>query len=176
MNSPLPSREQALELLQKYKCRRNVVAHCKAVAKVAVETAEACQKNGLTVDLQLVEIGAMLHDVGRSRTHSVDHVVAGAEIARAEGLSEKVAAIIERHVGGGITAAEAKALGWPAGEYYPSSLEEKIVSYADKLVETSDRVPIELTIKKLRSEKLNAAAERVQRLNQEISSLIGESS
>jgi uncharacterized protein len=174
VSSELPSREQALKLLQKHKCRSNVVAHCKAVAKVAVETALACQRKGLQVDVKLVETGALLHDIGRSKTHSVNHVVVGAEIARAEGLPETVVAIIQRHVGGGITAIEAETLGWPRGDYVPLTLEEKIVSYADKLVETSDRVPIQLTIDRLREERLDSAADRVQKLNEEISDLIGE--
>jgi uncharacterized protein (TIGR00295 family) len=144
------------------------------VSKVAVETAKTCQKKGLKVDVELVEIGALLHDIGRSKTHTVNHVVAGAEIAKKKELPDSVIAIIERHVGGGITDAEAKQLGWPPSNYVPASLEEKIVSYADKLVETSNRVPIQLTIDKLRKEKLDDAAQRVQKLHEEISNLIGE--
>ena len=55
-----------------------------------------------------------------------------------------------------------------------SKIEEKIVSYADKLVETSERVPIEPTIVKLRKEKMEKAAERVMRLHNEISELVGD--
>jgi uncharacterized protein len=152
-----------------------VIAHCKAVAEVALETARVCRKKGIKVNVDLVEAGALLHDIGRSETHSVDHAVVGAQIARAEGLPEAVVAIIERHVGGGITGAEAKALGWPPGEYVPATLEEKIVSYADKLVETSnERMPIELTITRLKEEKLETAAQRVQNLHNEITKLIEE--
>ena len=174
MNSKLPSREQAIQFLQENNCPTKVIAHAKAVSKVAVETAITCQKKGLKVDVALVEIGALLHDVGRSRTHTVNHVVAGAKIAKDKGLPDSVVAIIERHVGGGITEAEAKKLGWPTSNYIPATLEEKIVSYADKLVETFDRVPIQLTIDKLRKEKLDNAAERVIKLHEEISKLIGE--
>jgi uncharacterized protein len=174
VSSKLPSREQALKLLSQNHCSPKVIAHCKAVAKLAVETAAACQKKGLKVDLELVEAGALLHDIGRSKTHSVNHVVAGAEIAKAEGLPQPVVAIIKRHIGGGITAAEAEKLGWPKSSYVPETLEEKIVSYADKLVETSERVPIELTVNKLRKEKLHAAAERVQKIHDEITNIIGE--
>ena len=174
MSNKLPSREQALQLLRENHCSTQVIAHCKAVAKVAVETAQACQKKGLKVDVDLVEVGALLHDLGRSRTHSVSHAVVGAEIAKAKGLPEPVIAIIKRHVGGGITDAEAQELGWPADNYIPVALEEKIVSYADKLVETSNRVPIELTINKLREERLDAAAERVRKLHDEITKIVGK--
>jgi uncharacterized protein len=174
VSNKLPSREQALQLLRDNHCPTNVIAHCKAVAKVALETARECQKKGFKVDSELVEIGALLHDIGRSKTHSVNHAVVGAQIAKTQGLPEPVVAIIERHVGGGITDAEAKALGWPKSDYIPETLEEKIVSYADKIVETSERVPIELTINKLREEKLDAAADRVQKLNDEITKMVGK--
>ena len=55
----------------------------------------------------------------------------------------------------------------------PTTLEEKIVSYADKLVETFERVHIETTIDKLREEEKYDAAERVIKLHREISNIIG---
>jgi uncharacterized protein len=173
VSSKLPSREQAIKLLRKNHCSANVVAHCKAVAKLAVETAFSCEKKGYRVDINLVEIGALLHDLGRAKTHSVNHVIAGAEIAESARLPEAVLKIIRRHIGGGITAAEAQALGWPKADYMPQSLEEKIVSYADKLIETSERVPIEVTVKRLRENKLEGAAERVQRIHDEITQIVG---
>ena len=170
----LPSREQALQLLRENHCSVKVVKHCRAVAGLAVETAEVLQKKGLRVDVELVEVGALLHDLGRSRTHSVDHAVIGAKLAEAAGLPENVVSIIKRHVGGGITTEEAEKLGWPKGNYVPKTLEEKIVSYADKLIETAQRVPIELTLEKLREEKLDVAAERVRALHDEITQLVGK--
>jgi uncharacterized protein len=172
VSNSLPSREQAIQLLHKIGCSENVIRHCEAVSKLAKETAEICQKKGLEVNLELVEIGALLHDIGRSKTHSVHHAVDGAKIAENAGLPNSVVAIIERHVGGGITAVEAEELGWPRGIYVPLTLEEKIVSYADKLIGTSNRVPIKKTLHKLREEKLDVAAENVQKLYDEISKLI----
>lgn len=174
MSNKLPSREQALQLLRESNCSAKVVEHCEAVAKLAAETAKIIQGKGLKVNVELVEIGALVHDIGRSKTHSVSHAVAGAKIAESAGLPEPVVAIIKRHVGGGITAAEAEALGWPRDNYVPITLEEKIVSYADKLIETSGRVPIEMTINKLKEEKLDTAADRVRLLHDEIESLFGE--
>jgi uncharacterized protein len=172
--SELPNREQAIQLLRKYRCAKKVVSHCKAVAALAKETAEALKKKGLDVDVDLVEIGALLHDLGRSKTHSVNHVVVGAEIGENQGLPEKVLCIIKRHMGGGVTSSEASKLGWPEDKYIPNTLEEKIVSYADKLIGSSERVPIEETITRLREEKLDGAAERVQKLHNEIVGLLEE--
>lgn len=144
VSEKLPTREQALLFLRESGCRENVIRHVEAVSALAVEIAEACRKRGFNVDLQLVEIGGLLHDIGRAKTHSVHHAVLGVDIARSLGLPEPVVSIIKRHVGGGITAKEAQKLGWPQDIYVPLTLEEKIVSYADKLVEGSRRVPISL--------------------------------
>ena len=174
MSETLPSREQALQLLRESHCSVKVIKHCKAVAKLALETAEACKEKGLNVDLELVEIGALLHDIGRSKTHTVHHAVVGAEISEAAGLPEPVISIIKRHVGGGITPSEAEKLGWPKDFYVPMTIEEKIVSYADKLIENSKRVPVEIAIEKLSKELKHDAAERVRKLHEEIAELIGD--
>ena len=175
MSEKLPSREQALQLLHENGCSIKVVNHCRTVAELALETAEALRQKGLNVDLKLVEAGALLHDIGRSRTHSVNHAIEGAEIARKAGLPNSVVAIIQRHVGGGITAKEAKALGWPNGDtYVPVTLEEKNVSYADKLIENGKRVPVDRAIEQLYRESKPEAAERVRKLHEEIAALVGD--
>jgi uncharacterized protein len=174
VSEKLPSREQALQLLRETQCSLKVIKHCKAVAKLALETAEACREKGLNVDLELVEIGALLHDIGRSKTHTVHHAVVGAEISEAAGLPEPVISIIKRHVGGGITTSEAEKLGWPKDVYVPVTLEEKIVSYADKLIEKAERVPIEIAIEELAEKQGYDAAERVRKLHKEIVELVGD--
>ena len=174
MSEKLPSREQALQFLRQRGCLRNVIKHCEAVAELAVEIANACKERGLEVDSELVEIGALLHDIGRAKTHSVHHAVIGAEIAESLGLPETVISIIKRHVGGGITASEAKKLGWPMDIYVPQTLEEKIVSYADKLVEGSKRVPIERAIKNFSKELPPSAIAKIRRLHMEMLALVGD--
>ncbi len=175
MSDELPSREQALKLLYETGCPRKVVNHCLAVAELASETTKALRKKGYDVDLELVEIGALLHDIGRSKTHSVDHAIEGVKIAEFAGLPKKVVDIIKRHVGAGITSDEAIALGWPVGEsYVPLTMEEKVVSFADKLVQGSKRVSVEPTINQLFKDGKPDAAKRVRALHDEIASLIGD--
>lgn len=175
MNDKLPSRKQALQFLRESGCSRNVIKHCKTVAELAVEIAKSCEEKGMKIDLQLVEIGALLHDIGRSRTHSIHHAVAGAKIAKSLGLSKPIISIITRHVGGGITAKTAKQLEWPKDVYIPQTLEEKIVSYADKLIEGSNRVPIEKTIERFRSDMLPPSAiTRLEKLHKEMLDLVGD--
>jgi len=176
VSEDLPSPQMALNLLSQSGCSSRVIAHCKVVAALAVQIAEACKKKGLNVDIKLVQVGALLHDIGRSKTHGVDHVIRGAEIARSLNLPEPLVSIIERHAGGGITLDEAEKLGWPIKNYLPNTLEEKIVTYTDKLVEGQRRVPVEQTIKKLSKElgENHYAVARVKKLHEKFSSLIGD--
>lgn len=170
----LPTREQALQFLRESGCSKNVIRHCETVTELAVEIAKACVEKGLNVNLGLVEIGALLHDIGRAKTHSVHHAVVGAQIAKTLNLPKSIIKIIKRHVGGGITEDEAKKLGWPKDVYIPQTLEEKIVAYADKLIEGSKKVPIEKTIEKLSKELPPSAIARIQKLHEEMSALIGD--
>ncbi len=162
-------------LLRETSCPSQVINHCIAVANYALELACKLEANGLSVDLSLVEAGALLHDIGRSKTHGVDHSIAGVEIAQNLGLPSTIVNIIKRHVGAGISSEEAQRLGWPEDNYIPQTLEEKIVCYADKCIgNDGDVVPIEVEISRLQTAGFGAAAERVRRLHIEITNLIGE--
>jgi len=176
VNRRLPSEREAFMFLRKSGCAKDVAVHCKAVAKLAVRMAEKCKGQNMNVDVELVKIGALLHDIGRSKTHDVDHGILGGEIARSAGLQLDIVSIIERHIGGGVTPEEARRLGWPDRSYMPHTIEEKIVAYADKLVEGSEVVPIERTIqafeRKLGSQ--HPAISRLKELHEEMSILLAD--
>jgi uncharacterized protein len=120
-------------------CSPGVVAHCQAVARTAV--ALAGKVNKVPVDRELVRIGGLFHDIGRSRSHDIHHALAGVKIGRELGFPERLLSIIERHIGAGITAAEAERLGLPTKDYLPLTPEEKIVSYADNLTKGASAMP-----------------------------------
>lgn len=176
MTKGIPTPKEALEILRRSGCSPEVIRHCEAVSNLAVEIARKCKRNGVDVDVELVKIGALLHDIGRSKTHSVDHPIVGSKMARSYGLPEKIIRIIERHIGGGLTAEEAEELGWPRESYLPETIEEKIVTYADKLIEGDRTVPIEETIKKLRRRLgvNHPSIKRIINLHREITALCGE--
>ncbi|MCW3995438.1 MAG: HDIG domain-containing protein [Candidatus Bathyarchaeota archaeon] len=174
MSDRLPNREQAIQLLRKANCPVQVVHHCLAVTDLALQIAIKLQRRGHKVNLRLVETGALLHDIGRAKTNTVDHAIAGGELAQSLGLPQPVVQIIKSHVGAGITQKEAAELGWPQDSYVPASLEEKIVSYADKRIEQQKIIPIEVEIMRLRNEGKLEAAERVRKLHEEMIELLGE--
>ena len=124
----------------------HVIEHCVNVTKIALRIGSQLIFRGHEVDMRLVEAGALLHDIGRSRTHEVDHAVVGAEIAREMGMPDELVNIIEVHIGAGIPADEAVELGLPEKHYFAETLEEKIVAYADKLIMGRREVPFESTV------------------------------
>lgn len=117
------------------------VAHCVRVAEKALELAD---RMNFYLDLELICRGALFHDLGKAKTHEIEHGRIGAELGKKLGLPDKVTAIMEKHIRGGLTAAEAVVLGLPVKDYSLSSLEEKIVIYADRLVDiiTDGLVPL----------------------------------
>ena len=119
-------------------CSEEIRAHCAAVAGIA---REYC---GCTpVDCDLVEAGSFLHDIGRSRSSGPDHAQAGAALLRDLGMDGRVCAIVERHIGAGLTADECSLLGLIPKDCVPSRIEEQIVAHADNLVRGTERQCIE---------------------------------
>jgi len=173
VNKRLPSREQAIQLLKHNKCPPQIIIHSISVTDYALDLAAQLKNKGQKVNMDLVEAGGLLHDLGRCKTNAVDHGVVGGQFAEQLGLPQEVVNVIKRHVGAGITEQEAQAMGWPKDTYMPQTLEEKIVCYADKRIDDGKVVPIEGEIEKLQKAKKPEAAERVRRLHLEISKLLG---
>ncbi len=121
---------QDVKILKEAGCSPDVVAHCIAVSRMAQNIAENVK---MPIDRELVRQGGLFHDIGRSKTHGIEHALTGVGIGRKFGFSGALLTVIERHIGAGITASEAARLGLPRKDYLPLTAEEKIVSYADNL-------------------------------------------
>lgn len=112
------------------------VMHSLRVARKALEIARRIVETAnVSIDLELVGRGALFHDLGKARTHAIEHGRIGAEMGRALGLPQAVTDIMEKHIRGGMSAAEAAELGLPVKDYTLNTLEERIVIYADRLVD-----------------------------------------
>lgn len=166
----LPGREEALEILRDAGCSQGVVSHCLNVASLSTKFGLKLLEAGYELDLSLVEAGALLHDLGRSVTHSIQHGVVGADIARKRGLPIEIVRIIERHIGAGIPPDEANELGFPDGVYIPETLEEKLVAYSDKLAEGVGEVDFMVTVERMVKElgSDHPAIQRMLALHEEI--------
>ena len=128
------SRERALWILKEEGCDDKVIQHCITVSDEAVRLALQNKKAGRDVDVALVEIGGLLHDLGRAKTHGLDHAVVGVRLAEKHGVEKPVLEIIKKHIGAGITPEEAEFFGLPDDDYIPRTWEEKIVAHADNMV------------------------------------------
>jgi uncharacterized protein (TIGR00295 family) len=124
-------------------------------------------------DIDLVNAGSWLHDVGRSRTHGVKHVSEGVAIARARNLPESLVNVISRHIAAGFLAEEAAALGLPNGQYMPETLEEKIVCHADNLVGDDQIMTSEEALEELSVRGYHVTAQRMKAMHEELSKLCG---
>ncbi|MEM3452933.1 MAG: TIGR00295 family protein [Candidatus Hadarchaeum sp.] len=166
-------RERALSALREAGCSKNVIEHCLAVERTALSIAKKISSNGHKIDLWLVSLGGLLHDIGRSRTHGIEHGIEGGKILRRLGLGD-LAPFAERHIGSGIPADEAKELGLPACDFIPKTLEEKVVTYADKLVNKNKRGTYRQALKWFKSNlgPEHPALDRFKRLHEEIQSLM----
>jgi len=132
-------REQdCIDLLRRAGCSEGVIAHCRAVRDLALTYA-----TDPLVDRDLVEAGALLHDIGRGVTHDIHHAEVGAEMCRSFGLDEAIFAIVERHIGAGLTADECSLLNLTPRDCMPRRLEEKIVAHADNLVKGTRVITME---------------------------------
>ena len=142
---PSLSREGALEILKANMVEDNVIEHCIAVSRLAGKIARNARENGRSVDVGFVETAALLHDVGRGQTHGIMHGVEGARVMKG---FPRYARVCERHVGGGISMHEAAELGLPPKDYLPKTLEERIVCFADKLMDGTRKMCLDEVVRK----------------------------
>ncbi len=161
--------DRALQILRDEGCSEKVIAHCIAVSAHATEIAKGLVSSGKQVNIELVTIGGLLHDLGRCRSHGIDHAVIGAGIAVELGLDPLIVNIIKKHIGAGITMAEAIELGLPEDDYFPLTLEEKVVAHADNLTSGDTRINMDQLLEKMRKKKFTEESmERIISLAEEI--------
>jgi len=170
--------KEAVELLRKYSTNdesfNKVLNHSRAVQKLALEIAEEVKKNH-DIDINLIKIGSLLHDIGRFKCYkksSIRHGVEGGAILRDECLSE-CAEIAEKHIGVGITKEdiEKQGLNLPLKDFVPETTEEKIISYADNLIFGLRVGTIKEVIERYRKELGEEHTERVKNQHNEIEKL-----
>lgn len=142
----------AIALIDKYyagnpRLRELLLVHSRQVSDRCLKIAELHAE--LDLDKSFLEEAALLHDIGILHTYAPDilctgdapyvcHGYLGAEMLRAEGLPLH-ARVCERHTGAGLSREEVAAQGLPipVQDYYPETLEEQLICYADKFYSKS---------------------------------------
>jgi putative nucleotidyltransferase with HDIG domain len=110
----VPSLERAEEVLASYALPEGIVRHSRGVARVAAEAARMVGAAGVPIDVTLVEVAALLHDVDKPETRgSLAHGVVAA--ARMVELGwEELAVPIASHPVTALLDEERYPRGWPS--------------------------------------------------------------
>ena len=146
-----------------------MIMHSCTVKVVAEEMAKVFR-----ADVRLVVAGALLHDIGRARDHTIMHANVGADMAERLGLPEELVDIIRKHIGAGLDDEDAAEMGLPKGDYIPRTLEEKIVAHADNMVSDNRIVKHTHSVEKLMMKGSHRGAARIAALHRELSVLYGK--
>ncbi len=159
-HSKVPEADECFRFARERGMDDGLLSHTMSVLNRALHL-----QNSFGGDLRLIIAGALLHDVGRTVTHGVEHGVEGARLIREKDWDEELAKIVERHIGGGITKTEAEEEGLPPKDYVPETLEEKIVCHADNTAGGKERFKQQIE----RTEKAGyiESADRMRKLAEE---------
>ncbi len=136
-----PSENEARELLNKYHVPKSIIEHSEEVRKNSIIIGTQILAAGNPVDLALLEVGGLLHDIGRWRYckengYSSDQDFHEYETGR---LLEELGYaafgdMLQRHPLGGLTPEETAILGFPEPiDLMPKTLDIKIICIADKI-------------------------------------------
>ncbi len=175
-NEPLlPDREFILELFRELKLQDIICQHSLSVAEKALNIANKIKN--VEINKDLIEIGALLHDIGRLKTHGFDHALIGGKILRERGMPKEIGRICETHILGGLDKEDAKALGLPEKDYLPKTIEEKIVCLADKMMAGTREVTIKRRFDRWfrkygKSKILMKSKKRIEEIQREIKDLM----
>ncbi len=173
--------DASLALLAKHGGNAPWGKHCHAVADAASKLGHALNRFH-AVDHAFLRSAALLHDIGRCVTHDpVGHGVEGYHLLTALGHARE-ARVCAAHVLFGLDAADAERSGLPARDFHPQSVEERIVTLADLLIEYDTPTTLHDRFTSLRKrnagnaffmDRLDRARERAEACMQRFSTEIG---
>jgi uncharacterized protein len=144
----------------KSKAYQILISHSRAVADKALKI--ALKHPELNPDVQFIEEASLIHDIGIFLTNAPNlycfgdypylaHGYLGCELITGLGFHEH-GLVCERHTGVGISKEEIieKKLPLPQRDLIPETVEEQIISFADKFYSKSHDINKEKTINEVR--------------------------
>lgn len=153
------------KVFDEFECSSYIIKHSKAVLRKALDISSK-----FNVDMDIIISGALMHDVGRTKTQGIRHGIVGGEILKEHGFPKEIVRIAEVHIGAGIPREEAVLLGLPDRDYLPVTMEEKIVTHADNLIHVTKEVSLEFVLNKWSKNmgENHPSLERLKNLHQEL--------
>jgi len=166
----IPSDRECIEFLIDSGCKKRVIIHCCTVRAVADEISSRIT----SANKDLVTAGALLHDIGRAKDHTIFHAYIGSQMVEEYGLPKELVDIVRKHTGAGLDDEDVEEMGLPPGDYMPRTIEEKIVAHADNLVSDNRVVNHNHSVSKLINKGAFRGADRIEFLHMELSDLYGQ--
>jgi len=168
--------EECIQALIKEGADNGVIIHCQMVERLTKKIGTLITDNTRTplkLNFDILRMGSLLHDIGRGKTHTFQHVIEGVEIGKRMNLPTEVIHIIECHIGSGLTAEEAVGMGLENKSYFPQTLEAKLVAYADNLIVENRQISLNEGLRRYREKGLLQATERLEESHRYLSELAG---
>lgn len=140
----LPTTQEIEILHRKYAPSKDafdlVFTHCQIVWDIAEQL---IAKNKLEVDIDLVRVVCLVHDIGLYKLIDakgtidplhIKHGILGYDLLKDEGYPEIICRFASHHTGVGLTRADVQnqKLPLPLRDYTPETDEELLVTYVDK--------------------------------------------
>jgi uncharacterized protein len=135
----VPTNAEVFDLMAKWGFPDGIKEHSIVVKDIAMEFVKKIRNRNpnAKIDARVVETGALLHDIGRIKSHGLDHGFRGYQALMDVKVDERVARCALVHVLGGFTLDDIKH-EFPGNfkdikvSLMPQSIEEKIVCFSDK--------------------------------------------
>jgi len=148
------SYEEAYDILDKYGNDAPWIKHCLAVSSLANYFANIFATRH-PVNIDFIRTAALLHDIGRFKTHHpIMHGVEGYNLLTELGYV-KEAFICASHILYGLSSSEAEQYGLPNNDFIPISFEERLIPLVDFLVEHDRPVLLRERFENLRNRNRN---------------------
>jgi uncharacterized protein len=167
------SRDESMGLLAEYGKGAAWVRHCVAVADSASRLGRILQSR-YAINHDYLWSAALLHDIGRCITHDpIMHGVEGYHLLMKRGR-EAEAFVCASHILFGLDALEATQFGLPARDFFPRTIEERIVPLVDFMIEGDQPTTLDRRFSSLRSRNVKNGffADRLDRAQATASSFM----
>ena len=169
-----------ISILEKYYSRGSVlynllIAHSQQVANFAIDIID--RNPHLVIDRDFVYEAAMLHDIGIFKCHApaihctgtmpyICHGYIGRQLLEAEYLPRH-ALVCEHHTGSGLSLNDiiSQDLPLPHRDMLPTTIEEKLVCYADKFFSKSRIAPAK-PLEKVQADMARFGEDSLTRFNE----------
>jgi len=147
MKKRLPTLRQLKSLMKKIAKENGIEeqvnnswCHSTVVWRLANNIARLAKRNGYQINFQLLKVGCYFHDIGRMITGgkgskelrpAIYHFYEGYQLMKQYGYPQLARICVSHAAGVGLDKQTNKGYGFISRNFFPRTIEEKIIAYAD---------------------------------------------